>query len=145
MSTQNKHPQKRGYDREKPRMNVNVNDIDLKELSTGLFDKTAKEKAEIIASTKSNKPTQLRKFYDEIVMWESKTSQHPKKFDEFLPFIRMLNAKAAYAKGRRLVNDDYVTLLSECLRQVECVKTMRHFKLFMEAFMGFYKEERPKD
>lgn len=141
MATQNK-----GYDREKPRMNVN--DIDLKELSTGLFDKTAKEKAEIIAiarNTKSNKPTQLRKFYDEIVMWESKTSQHPKKFDEFLPFIRMLNAKAAYAKGRRLVNDDYVTLLSECLRQVECVKTMRHFKLFMEAFMGFYKEERPKD
>ncbi len=78
-------------------------------------------------------------------MWESKSSQHPEKFAEFLPFIRMMNAKAAYAKGRKLVNEDFVTLLSDSLRQVECAKTMRHFKLFMEAFMGFYKEKRPKD
>ncbi len=144
MAIQNRHHQSRGYERDRPK--INTQDINLKEVSADLFDKIAKEKAEMIAKdNKSNKPTQLRKFYDEIVMWETKTSRHPKKFAEFLPFIRMLNAKAAYAKGRKLVNEDYVTLLSECLRQVECDKTMRHFKLFMEAFMGFYKEERPKD
>ncbi len=131
---------------ERSRATINTDDIDLKTVSADLFDKTAKQKAEVIAGdTKSNKPTQLRKFYDEIVMWEAKSSQHPDKFAEFLPFIRMLNAKAAYAKGRKLVNEDYVILLNACLQQVECDKTMRHFKLFMEAFMGFYKEERPKD
>ncbi len=144
MAIQNRHHQGRGYERDRPK--INTQDINLKTLSADLFDKIAKEKAEIIArDNNSNKSTQLRKFYDEIVMWETKTSQHPEKFAEFLPFIRMLNAKAAYAKGRKLVNEDYVMLLSDCLKQVECDKTMRHFKLFMEAFMGFYKEERPKD
>jgi CRISPR-associated protein Csm2 len=136
MATQNTH-----Y-----RPKINTQDIDLNNISADLFDKVAREKAENIAKdNKSNKPTQLRKFYDEIVMWESKTSQHPEKFAEFLPFIRMLNAKAAYAKGRKLVNEDYVTLLSACLKQVNNDKTMRHFKLFMEAFMGFYKEQEAKN
>ncbi len=138
------HTPHKGYDRERTMMNTK--DIDLKEISIELFDNIAKDKAEIIAQdSRSNKPTQLRRFYDEIVMWEAKSSQHPEKFAEYLPFIRMMNAKVAYAKGRKLVNDDFVNLISDCLRQVECDKTMRHFKLFMEAFMGFYKEKRPKD
>ncbi len=145
MATQHPHHQNnRAYDRNRPK--TTTHDINLKDISADLFDKIAREKAEIIAQdTRSNKSTQLRRFYDEIVMWESKTSQHPEKFAEFLPFIRMLNAKAAYAQGRKLVNEDYVLLLNTCLKQVECNKTMRHFKLFMEAFMGFYKQERPKD
>ena len=69
----------------------------------------------------------------------------PRKFDEYLPFIRMINAKAAYALGRNLVDDNYVKLINESLKQVDSTETLRNFKLFMEAFMGFYKEKRPKD
>ena len=68
---------------------------------------------------------------------------HPEKFDDYLPFIRMLNAKAAYAKGRKLVDDKYVGLLNSGLQQVTDSDTLHTFKLFMEAFMGFYKQERP--
>lgn len=120
--------------------------ITLNPVAADLFDKTAKAQAKAVADDKRvNKPSQLRKFYDEIVMWEQKASLHPDKFQEYLPFIRMLNAKVAYAKGRNLVDDKFVNLMSEGLRQVDSAESLRTFKLFMEAFMGFYKQERPKD
>lgn len=125
---------------------INTADIQLKNIKAELFDSVAKKAATTIADAKNtNKPTQLRRFYDEIVLWESKASQHPDKFKEYLPFIRMINAKVAYALGRKLVDENFVSLINEGLRQVDSVDTMRHFKLFMEAFMGFYKEKRPKD
>jgi len=120
--------------------------ITLNPVAADLFDKTAKAQAKAVADDKRvNKPSQLRKFYDEIVMWEQKASLHPDKFQEYLPFIRMLNAKVAYAKGRNLVDDKFVNLMNEGLRQVDSAESLRTFKLFMEAFMGFYKQERPKD
>lgn len=125
---------------------IDTSKILFKNIASDLFDNVAREAAVKIAKNKnSNKPTQLRRFYDEIVMWENKASLNPNKFPEYLPFIRMINAKAAYARGRKLVDDNYVKLIADCLKQVETVNDLRYFKLFMEAFMGFYKEERPKD
>ena len=136
---------------------LDTSEIVLKPISAELFNKVAKNVAKTIAeNTKSNKPTQLRKFYDEIVMWDQKLimvtdkNKRVEKFIEYLPFIKMLNAKVAYAKGRKsggheLIDDNFVKLISHCLESVECPETMRNFKLFMEAFMGFYKEKRPKD
>lgn len=117
-------------------------------LSPGLFSELSKEAArEINQSGKKdqNKPSQLRRFYDEIVMWEEKIAVQPSKFDEFLPFLRMLNAKAAYAKGRNVVSDAFVCLIEHTLAQVTDSKSMTTCKLFWEAFMGFYKSERPSD
>lgn len=144
-----------------------VPDIDLigikfDAITPELFDTKAKNAARIIAGDgdkryQPNKPTQLRRFYDEIVMWDNKLAQiqgtnHEDrqekltiKFNEYLPFIRMLNAKVAYAKGRKLVDDNFTKLLSHCLGQVNTPEQMQTFKLFMEAFMGFYKVERPRD
>lgn len=120
--------------------------IQLKTIKADLFDNVAQNAATTIADNRnSNKPTQLRRFYDEIVLWDSKVNQQPEKFEEYLPFIRMINAKVAYALGRKLVDPNFVKLINDGLRQVDSVDTMRHFKLFMEAFMGFYKEKRPKD
>lgn len=123
-----------------------------KDLAIDLFSEVAQETARTIAmDRKSNKSTQLRRFYDEIIMWDTRINTQTDKekcqavFDESLPFIRMINAKVAYAKGRGLVNDDYLDLLNHCLKEVKDPHSMRHFKLFMEAFMGFYKLERPKD
>lgn len=118
-------------------------------LNPDLFNTIAQKVAQRISGDDprktDNKPTQLRKFYDEIVLWDNKVLMNPEKFDEYLPFIRMLNAKAAYAKGRKLVDDNYVELLNNGLKQVINPETLHTFKLFMEAFMGFYKQERPKD
>ncbi|MBF0214037.1 MAG: type III-A CRISPR-associated protein Csm2 [Magnetococcales bacterium] len=115
-------------------------------IDVDLFDGTAKAVAEVLSKPskdKLNKSTQLRRFYDEICLWDEKVVADVSKFDDMLPFIRMLNAKAAYAKGRELVDDNFVRLMRSCLGQVTNTQTMQHFKLFMEAVMGFYKELRP--
>ncbi len=116
-------------------------------LNPELFNSIAKEAATEVASggDRVNKSTQLRKFYDEIVLWDNKVLMRPEKFDEYLPFIRMLNAKVAYAEGRKLVDFRFVSLLNNGLKQVINPETLHTFKLFMEAFMGFYKQVRDKD
>lgn len=113
-------------------------------LDSEIFNSIAKQAAEIIAgdNDRVNKHTQLRRFYDELCMWEEKVSRQPDKFDEYLPFIRMLNAKAAYAEGRKLVDRTFVELLHHTLQEVSSPKTMTTCKYFWEAFMGFYKQER---
>lgn len=125
---------------------IELQAIVLHPLDANLLDGTAKAAARKIAGNKgSNKPTQLRRFYDELCMWEAKVARDETRFEEYLPFIRMLNAKAAYAKGRKLVDENYAALMAHCLRQVKDAATLRTCKLFFEAFMGFYKAERPKD
>ncbi len=94
---------------------------------------------------KENKPSQLRKFYDELGMWAERVRAEPDKFAEFLPFIRMLNAKVAYAKGRDLVDANYEALMNHCLKEVTNPETLHLCKTFFEAFMGYYKVVRPKD
>lgn len=134
-----------------PRATLDTGGIDLRPDEKGrlrpeLFDRTAQAAAKAVAEgggSQANKPSQLRQFYDELVMWEEKVRQDPGRFDEFLPFIRMLNAKAAYAEGRRNVDRNFVELIGHCLGQVNSYETLRNFKLFFEAFLGFYKLERP--
>lgn len=148
---QSRHGQgSRDRSSEKPDRSIDLSKIQFKgktpkEIDPDLFNGIASEAAEAIADTKRelNKPTQLRRFYDEIVMWESKAGMNQNKFPEFLPFIRMINAKVAYALGRSLVHKNFVDLISHGLKQVETYQDLRHFKLFMEAFMGFYKQKRP--
>ena len=111
-----------------------------------LFNTVARQAAELVAENRSfNKPSQVRKFYDELCMWETKVSADPVRFDDYLPFILMLNAKLAYAKGRKLVDDHFAKLIGDSLKQVKDPETLRICKLFFEAFLGFYKELRPSD
>ncbi len=113
-------------------------------LDSELFNGTARNAAQAIARADKyrNKSTQLRRFYDELVLWETRVNQQPEKFGEFLPFIRMINAKAAYAEGRKLVDRSFVDLLHQTLAEVNDAASMTACKLFWEAFMGFYKQER---
>ncbi len=144
--SQSRTGQNRGGYEDRQSTPIDTSKVLIKNIASDLFDNVARNAAEKIAENKnSNKPTQLRRFYDEIVMWENKVSLNPNKFSEYLPFVRMINAKTAYALGRKLVDDNYVRLIADCLKQVETANDLRHFKLFMEAFMGFYKEKRPKE
>ena len=114
-----------------------------------LFSQVAEDAAKDVANERDKpKPTQLRKFYDEICMWDSKSQLTPDRFNEYMPFILMLKAKAAYAKGRNHVNKDYVDILNHCLDELEKnpnPKTLHNLKLFMEAFTGFYKVYGPSN
>lgn len=122
-----------------------------KELPETLFDVIAQEKARFIKANcrDTNKSTQLRKFYDELVMWYDKVAFEQTadgkadKYKELAPYIKMMNAKVAYAEGRKpaLVDSNFREMFTHVIRQINSPDTLKHAKLFMEAFMGFYKAE----
>lgn len=121
-----------------------LQEINLGTPKAELFDKTAEKIAHEVANGKreANKPAQIRRFFDELCMWDTKVAQSPERFGDYLPFIRMMNAKVAYAFGRKLVDDNFRALFQHCIGQISNDKTMRHAKLFFEAFLGFYKVEK---
>ena len=71
------------------------------EMPDDIFSDIASEAADEIASSSgANKSTQLRKFYDELVMWHDKVHNEQKenrdaKYRELAPYIKMINAKVA--------------------------------------------------
>jgi len=116
-------------------------------LDPKLFSTTAEQWAKKINESgggKSNKRTQIRKFYDEVVRYNTlaKVNKEDKKdWDNILPYINMLIAKAAYAKGRNnLVTEDFVGLLKDCVVQIRDPRDLDVFTNFFEAFMGFYRQ-----
>ena len=133
-----------------------------KALADDLFSEVAKEKSYEIfqggldqrGNQSKNKSTQLRKFYDELVMWTDKVHSIGKlepgqksgevrevRYRDSAPFIKMMNAKVAYAKGRNHVDESFEAMFSHCIKSVSDAETLKHAKLFMEAFMGFYKAQ----
>lgn len=89
-----------------------------------------------------NTSSQIRRFYDELVMWNERvlTAKDPEaKFTEVAPYIQMLCAKCAYAKGRKLIDETFDTLLSDLISQIKTPETLKRAKLFFEAFLGFKK------
>ncbi len=84
------------------------------------------------------KSTQMRKFYDYVLDQNDRAKSEP--FENVLPFVRMLNSKAAYAKSRGHINDVFVEMLKKCIEQVKTQKDLETFKLFFEAVIGFSKK-----
>ena len=144
----------RGYGNDRqdaPRPTLSVADIKLAApLPDTLFADIAADKAKVVHQAgdgRKNKSTQLRKFYDELVMWFDKVqierSKDAKaaKYSEIAPFIKMMTAKVAYARGREHVDECFETLFSHLIKQITDPDSLKHAKLFMEAFMGFYKAQ----
>lgn len=127
---------------------IHVSDIRLGDISDELYANVAEAKAKFLAEQSSrdaNKSTQLRRFYDELGLWNEKVNskgtldERGTRYRELAPLIKMLNAKVVYAEGRKHVDKNFVTLFRHTLNQVKDPKTLEQAKLFMEAFMGFYK------
>jgi len=102
---------------------------------------------EVISDKDANKPTQIRKIYDELCMWEQKT-RDVETFAKLLPFIKMMNAKVAYARGRELVDEKFVAWFSTCMDQIRepneaGLSSFKNFRTHFEAFLGFFKQARP--
>jgi CRISPR-associated protein Csm2 len=91
------------------------------------------------SSREQNNPSQLRRFYDELVMLQTKVGTSDERFERYLPFVQMLKAKVAYARGRNKVDDKFAFLLRRVVDQATDHGTLKQARLFMEAFMAFYK------
>ncbi len=93
---------------------------------------------------KANKPTQLRKFYDEVLRFNSmiqglSEDKRKEEFEKILPYIKMLNAKAAYALGRDLISKSFKDFIFNSLNKIDDLSDFETFAGFFESFMGFYK------
>lgn len=112
-----------------------------------LFNKTAESWADKIGNGKGGvQNTQMRKFYDQVLNLQQKAKQiNEKDFQsDLLPFVKMLNSKVAYAStrssgGGKIVNSEFVNMMSSCINQVGNKKDLNTFKLFFEAVIGFHK------
>ena len=126
---------------------LNINEIKFgNEKSAEIFSDIAQRAAKHIKTNKNlNKTTQLRKLYDELAMWNDRVQlvreNKAGKFQELIPFIKMLKAKVAYAEGRKNVDKNFSDIFNRCIDQISNVETLRDAKLFMEAVMGFCKLE----
>ncbi|HMW16848.1 MAG TPA: type III-A CRISPR-associated protein Csm2 [Accumulibacter sp.] len=110
-----------------------------------LFNRRAEDVANRLHQAKSpkmNKTTQIRRFYDELVGWQERIQNDDERFKQYEAYIRMLNAKVAYAKGRELVDEEFHQWFSGCLKTTTSARALDHFRLHFEAVLGFLKPLR---
>jgi CRISPR-associated protein Csm2 len=122
-------------------MNIKFGENKSAEIFSSIAENAAKQ---IKSTTSANKTTQLRKFYDELAMWNDRVQtakDRIAKYRELEPFIKMLKAKVAYAEGRKHINADFSEIFNQCIDEVKSAETLRDAKLFMEAVMGYCKLE----
>jgi len=94
---------------------------------------------------KWNSSSQLRRFFDEITRLNIKAQSNVEPWELIMPQVHMMVAKVAYAKGRDLVTDSFVSLFGDTIRdQVQDKDDLQTFTSFFETFIGFYKSYRKK-
>jgi len=114
-----------------------------------LYSSSAEKLSKIIAQDcensryRHNKPTQLRKFYDEVLRLEMAAKTRKGDWNNILPLVHMVTAKTAYAKGRNLVSDNFLDFIKSGVGQINTPDDLKVFKNLFEAFMGFYKMHCP--
>ncbi|MDL0089652.1 type III-A CRISPR-associated protein Csm2 [Campylobacter gastrosuis] len=106
-----------------------------------LLNQTAEKTANAISKMTSN---QIRNFYDYVLNLNERANSED--FDEILPFVKMLNSKVAYSKGKGNADQNFVQMIKKCIEQVNTKDDLNVFKLFFEAVLGFYKnKEKEKE
>ena len=77
----------------------------------------------------------MRKFFDEVLRLNSLSKNNPGNWDNILPYVNMLIAKAAYAQGRGKVTQEFVDLIKGCIDQVHKDRDLDIFAEFFESFI----------
>lgn len=116
-------------------------------VDVNLFSTTAKELAQKISASvrdreKKNAYSQVRKFYDELLSYRDLVRANPDQFLNVVPLVRMLAAKAAYAKARNHVTQEFADLVGGLVNQIgeeSERKDLETLVTFFEAFMGYYR------
>ncbi len=118
-----------------------------------LMDDDAQQLGEALANEDNLKPSQLRRYYDDVLTLRSRLDALARKpgpareqaFALLRADFKMLKAKAAYAYGRQLIRD---RLLRFFVDHVHSVQTANDFDVFcrhFQAVVAFHKFYKPKD
>jgi len=121
------------FDLWKDKPNNIINENLLSSIAEEIAKKIYKE-----AQSGTNKPNQIRKFYDEILHFHTKIKADPAKFSALLPYIKMLNSKVAYAHGRGLIGNEFKDFINKGIQKIKDQKDFEVFVNLFEAFLGYY-------
>jgi len=86
------------------------------------------------------KLTQLRKFYNEILILDEKRKNNKGNFDKVLPFVKMLKSKAAYAYSggkNSKIPENFKEFIFKMVDHVEVEQDFIAFKLIFETIVGY--------
>lgn len=109
------------------------------ELFSDVANKCAEQiKTEGAQNRDKNKISQIRKFYDEVLLFHGRIKDED-QFQKMLPYIKMLNAKVFYALGREYITEKFKEFIQKCIGQIKNKKDFDVFVKFFEAFMGYYR------
>ncbi len=91
------------------------------------------------------KTTQLRKVFTTIKLIEQRVRREKKESPLNEPSLYMLMPHLAYAKARKLINDDFYTLIKEILgdgqtSKIKTVEDFMRFSEFMTAIVAYHKQ-----
>lgn len=112
-----------------------------------LYNQTAEAVAKALIPDRGdyNKPSQLRRFFDELVLWHQRAKEcTDEQFETLLPRIKMMKAKVAYAKGRKHVDEFFFDVFRQMIDPMSNKQELERAKLFFEAVLGFSKMHNPK-
>jgi len=129
-------------DKEKRILNPELFSDVAEKLADNIYRSGLRKKKDGKQKLELNKRTQIRKFYDEVIRLNSLANNktNPEKWDNILPFVNMLIAKAAYAEGRDNVTGDFTDFMKGSIKQISDSEDLLVFANFFEAFMGFYRK-----
>ncbi len=91
-----------------------------------------------------NKPSQIRKFYDELLRIKSLRNNF-ENFKNFKAYIAMIKPKVAYSLGRKLVSENFYQFISEGIKRSEDYESFDIFLNVFEATIAYYKKLNPED
>lgn len=124
--------------------------FDGENLDPKMVDEQAQEWAQRIRELK---PTQLRRFFDEVKAIErqldleaQQSGDREAAFAAVRPRFKMLKARAAYAKGRlgRSMPDDFLQFMVNHTHAVQTAKDFDAFVKHFEAVVAFHKYLSPE-
>ncbi len=112
-----------------------------------IFSESAADLSKKLANEPDkNKRSQLRRFYDEVLRLDQDARiRGEDKWPHILARLHLLIPKAAYAQGRKLVSQPFVDFIKNSVEQTQTREDLGIFATLFEAFMGFYRQDRPRD
>lgn len=123
-----------------------------------LFDTQAQKIAETFVGKNKRgiaigvSSSQLRRIFDEVKRFERNLSLAGSKWEEQLPYIKMIKSKVAYSVARAAkskpeekgVYQNLEKFISSSINLIKAEKDYRIFVALFEAVYGFYYELAPK-
>jgi len=94
---------------------------------------------------RKNQSSQLRKHYDVIFNLNQRAKLSELNWNVILATLHKQLALIHYAHGRNLVTSSFVSMMDELIETIKDPDDLQVVTDFLEAFMAYYKEERPQN